>query len=182
MKERKAFDVAALYIVNHQRYLPPDERDNPPFKKNQIEDAEHDERGLLTTYDLFNLYFNIQNGFVTQDDARAALSGYGVVSFPPSNSVERISDEIELHHAGSVVVLRLNGNGVKVGASVILEHGGRYSAARVVKLQLEDSNVEEASCGEVGMRLSEPYTKGGSIWLLDEGAELSGDELVIVKT
>jgi hypothetical protein len=30
-KERGSFDVSALYIVNHQRYLPPENRSNPPF-------------------------------------------------------------------------------------------------------------------------------------------------------
>jgi len=39
MKQRRAVDVAALYIVNHQRHLPPEDRDNPPFKEKQIEDV-----------------------------------------------------------------------------------------------------------------------------------------------
>ena len=49
-KERGKFDVFALYIVNHQRYLPPLNRQNPPFTENQKEDAINDERGLLTTW------------------------------------------------------------------------------------------------------------------------------------
>ena len=63
-KERNKFDVFALYIVNHQRYLPPLERKNPPFSEKQIEDAQSDERGLLTTYELFKLYFHISNYYL----------------------------------------------------------------------------------------------------------------------
>ena len=47
-KERNAFDVFALYIVNHQRYLPPESRDDPPFTDQQVQDAQADQRGLLT--------------------------------------------------------------------------------------------------------------------------------------
>ncbi len=49
-KERNKFDVSALYIVNHQRFLPPLRRKNPPFTQHQIQDAENDERGLLSTW------------------------------------------------------------------------------------------------------------------------------------
>ena len=50
MKELKRFDVFGLYIVNHQKHLPPLNRENPPFTENQIQDAINDERGLLTTW------------------------------------------------------------------------------------------------------------------------------------
>ena len=40
MKKYDRTDVNGLYIVNHQRYLPPLSRDNPPFKDIQIKDAE----------------------------------------------------------------------------------------------------------------------------------------------
>ncbi len=61
-RERNAFDVIALYLVNHQRHLPPLLRTNPPFSQHQAQDAINDGRGLCTTWDLFNLYFNVTNG------------------------------------------------------------------------------------------------------------------------
>lgn len=45
-----------IYIVNHQRYMNPSLRDNPPFKDNQIDYAEDDERRLLTTWQLFKQF------------------------------------------------------------------------------------------------------------------------------
>lgn len=46
-EQRGKFDVFGLYIVNHQRYMPPKFRATPPFTENQIKDAGHDKRGLL---------------------------------------------------------------------------------------------------------------------------------------
>ncbi len=63
-KERNKFDVFALYVVNHQRHLPPLKRKNPPFSDHQLKDAINDERGLLTTWQLFNAYFEVESGIL----------------------------------------------------------------------------------------------------------------------
>lgn len=83
MKEKKRFDIFGLYIVNHQRYQPPLIRENPPFKQLQIEDAKNEERGLLTTWQLFNLYYSIKNGCVSKEEARKAFYKYGLIEFSP---------------------------------------------------------------------------------------------------
>jgi len=72
-KERNKFDVFALYIVNHQRYLPPKQRKNPPFSEQQIADAQTEERGLLTTWELFKAYFMEQKGIIDKDYKRRML-------------------------------------------------------------------------------------------------------------
>ena len=46
-KERKKWDVYALYVVNHQRGIEPTKRENPPFNNRQIEDAISDERVFI---------------------------------------------------------------------------------------------------------------------------------------
>jgi hypothetical protein len=58
-EERGKFDVHALYIVNNQRHIEPLKRNIPPFNQNQIKDAIKDKRGMLYTWQLFNLYFNM---------------------------------------------------------------------------------------------------------------------------
>lgn len=87
-EERERFDVFGLYLVNHQRFLPPENRANPPFNDVQIQDATNDKRGLLTTYDLFKLYFNISNGYISKEAARNALFEIGLVGFRPSWATE----------------------------------------------------------------------------------------------
>ena len=82
-KEREAFDVSALYIVNHQRFLPPLSRKNPPFSQVQIQDAENDDRGLLSTWQLFTLFYDIENSIITKE---VFIS----VEFLPVVSVEKL--------------------------------------------------------------------------------------------
>lgn len=119
------FDVFGLYIVNHQRYLPPEKRENPPFSEMQIEDAVNDERGLLTTYELFKLHFNIERGLISKEDAREAL-------FAPSGCV-RIRGLYDIHYKGFVVVFQADGLSITQGQTIVLDDGRRYRSAEILE-------------------------------------------------
>ena len=162
-KERNAHDVCALYIVNHQRYLPPENRTNPPFTRIQISDAESDERGLITTYDLFRLYFYIEAGIITKEDARNTLLGYGLVTFKPSNS-ELIGYPKELHHNNAVGIFELNDITVRVGDELIVFELGKCRRVRIDSIQEHNKDVGEVSKGEVGFKFSEEITKSSVFW------------------
>ena len=69
-KEHRDKEIIPIYIVNHQRYMRPSLRQNPPFSDNQIDYAENDERGLLTTWQLYNQYKLIENGVFTREETR----------------------------------------------------------------------------------------------------------------
>lgn len=164
-KERGAFDVFGLYCVNHQRYLPPDARQNPPFNVTQIQDALNDERGLVTTYDLFKLYFNITRGFVTKEDARHMMLGFGLVTFWPSSAIE-IPPPFEIHHNGLVIVFELQPTAsIRKGQQIIIDVSGWYSVAIIDEIQVDGIGVVEASSGEVGIKLSTPVSKSNRLWL-----------------
>lgn len=82
-RERKAYDVHGLYIVNNELHKEPLHRTIPPFNETQIGDAVNDERGLCYTWQLFNLYFNIENGIITKEEARSAFFEKGLLHFEP---------------------------------------------------------------------------------------------------
>jgi len=163
-KERRSFDVYALYLVNHQRFVPPKQRTNPPFNKTQIQDAENDERGLLSTYDLFKLYFNIEAGFVTKEDARKAMFQNGLVRFLPSSAV-KVQPPYEIHHNGYVVIVELRGILITTGEAVILDEDGLYKSSIIKEIQIDGKTVDVAECGEVGIRLEDKITKRTQLWL-----------------
>ncbi|MBD2005463.1 MULTISPECIES: hypothetical protein [Cyanophyceae] len=163
-KERGSFDVYALYLVNHQRYLPPKERRNPPFTKHQIADAQSDERGLLTTYELFKLYFAIQEGFVTQEDARRTLLQYGLVTFSPSNAF-LIGSPLEIHHKGKIAIIKIDNVSLCKGATVIVCNDGIYSRAEILEIQIDGKTVESASTGEIGVKFDRSIPKASELWL-----------------
>jgi hypothetical protein len=153
-EERDAFDVSALYIVNHQRHLPPTERQNPPFTEEQIKDAVADKRGLLTTYSLFKLYFAVEAGCISKDDARRSLLDYGLVEFSPSDS-DLIGRPLKTHHSGTVGVFELSGVCVQVGDRLLVYENGQCRQAEVVSLRdAEDNDVTEVCEGTAGIKLS----------------------------
>lgn len=163
-RERNSFDVYALYIVNHQRYLPPKERMNPPFNTQQIQDAKNDERGLVSTYELFKLYFNIDSGVITKEDARKALLQHGLVTFTPSNSV-RIGYPLEIHHNGLVAILKIEGVTLSKGATIIICDEQKFRCSKIIDIQFNDRQVESISDGEIGVELNTKISQTSELWL-----------------
>ena len=59
MRELKRTDVVGLSIINHQRHIPPLERDNAmPFRQELLDAAEERTLGLMTAWDLYRLVMN----------------------------------------------------------------------------------------------------------------------------
>lgn len=162
-KERKVFDVFALYLVNHQRYMPPLIRKNPPFTNEQIKDAENDERGLLTTWQLFNLYIDIQNGILTKDEAKNRFIEFGFVEFTPKNLI-LIDEPKEFFKKGSICIVNIDSINLKVGEDLIVEKNGRYLKSKIKGIMINDKHVDEASNGEIGLELSKPIKNKSKLW------------------
>ncbi|RZK04838.1 MAG: hypothetical protein EOO46_16275 [Flavobacterium sp.] len=167
-EERKSFDVSALYIVNHQRYLPPVKRRNPPFTENQIRDAINDKRGLLTTWQLFNLYFDIQNGLITKEDARSQLIKHGLVEFKPKID-QKLEVPKQILKDGQVVILDLNDTKLSVEQILIAEKDGRYFKTKIVSIQIDNISVTEVCNGEAGLKLDTKISKGSILWTEQNG-------------
>jgi hypothetical protein len=163
-KERGSFDVSALYVVNHQRYLPPHERKNPPFSENQISDAHSEERGLLTTYELFKLYSNIESGFITKNNDRKCLLNFGLIEFHPSNSL-LIGYPLEVHHKGEVVIIDINDMTLFKGGFIIACNNSDWVKVEILEIKLDGKTVESASEGQLGIKLSHSVLKISKLWL-----------------
>jgi len=163
-KERGTYDVYGLYIVNHQLHLRPQDRDHPPFSEQQIEDAKSDERGLLTTYELFKLYFYIQNNFITKEAAKASLLEYGLVSFTPSNAI-LIGSPLEIHYGGTVVILKLDNLQISKGAGLIITEPHHFRKVRVIDIQIDGKPVTRATSGVVGVKLDSSVSLASQIWI-----------------
>ncbi len=163
-EERDSFDVYGLYVVNHQMYMPPIERANPPFSETQINDAKNDRRGLITTFDLFNLYFNVAAGYVSKVEARSALFQIGLVSFPPSNATS-IPGPYEIHYKRQVVIIHLQDLEIRNGDTIVFLSDGRYDCADVLEIQVDNKTVSNVSRGEVGLRLSKRIDVSSGLWL-----------------
>jgi hypothetical protein len=163
-KERSRFDVSGLYIVNHQRYLPPLSRQNPPFQPQQIEDAESEERGLLTTFQLFNLYFDIENGIISKEEARESLYNYGLVQFRPSNLIY-VGEAEKIYQSGSIISTTINYVSIKVEQQLYIENDNRFQLANIAEIQKDKEALQNVSDGKVGIKVDVKAKEGAKIWL-----------------
>lgn len=162
-KERGKFDVFALYVVNHQRYLPPIKRQNPPFTGNQIQDARNDERGLLTTWQFFNLFFDIEKDIITKEEARKLLLRYGLVSFKPEN-LTYIFEPTEILKDGEVCIINIENILLQKGEEILIEKNGRFEKVEILEIQENGKSVPQSSKGELGLKLSSKIKKKSIIW------------------
>lgn len=154
-KERNKFDVFGLYIVNHQRYLPALNRRNPPFTSEQLSDAENDERGLLTTWQLFNIFYDIEAGIITKEEVRKRFYDYGLVDFKSMNFI-KLPAISETFKEGSIIIMTLDNTKIRKDDNIYRDSNGRYEKLRILEIKLNDKTVDEIDNGEVGIKLSKP--------------------------
>ncbi|MGL6511267.1 hypothetical protein ACSZNJ_16445 [Aeromonas hydrophila] len=163
-EERGKFDVFGLYIVNHQRYMPPKSRTNPPFTNNQIKDAGHDKRGLLTTYELYKAYFLIEDSILQKSDVRKSLFQTGLISLEPKNMTSLgVPDEI--FKDGHVAILNLNGITLAVGQTLIVRRQGDYSKVTIESIRVHDEDIDTCNAGEVGIRLDRKLKNNSELFV-----------------
>lgn len=162
-KERNKLDVHSLYIVNHQRYQAPRDRKNPPFSPHQIKDAENDERGLLTTWELFKLYNHIEEGIISKSEARESILKKGLVKFEPSNTIF-VGEVNETFKNDYIIIIQLKDHRLKKGDKIIISRDEMYKTAIIQNLQVNDQNVAEACGCEVGIELNVPVRKKSKIY------------------
>ncbi|MFV9483150.1 hypothetical protein ACNI3T_04890 [Christiangramia sp. ASW11-125] len=163
-RERNKFDVYGLYIVNHQRHIPAKERENPPFTPQQIQDALNDERGLLTTWQLFRLYHTISNDIITKSEARNLLYSYGLISFKPENLTQLGVIE-EVFQKGKIFILEIGENEISIEQSLFVEKNNEFKKIVIQDLQVDGESVKKASNSEVGIKSDETVKKKSKVWI-----------------
>lgn len=162
-RERGKFDVYALYIVNHQRYLPPLKRQNPPFTENQRQDAINDERGLLATWQLFNLYFEIENGIISKEEARKLILKFGLIELRPIG-LTYIDEPSEIYSEGKICIINIDGVELKVNDEILIEKNGKFEKTLIVGMQDNGKSIDQVSKGEIGLKLSSKIAKKSILW------------------
>ncbi len=162
-KERNHFDVRGLYIVNNQMHIEPLQRTVPPFTKDQLQDAENDDRGLAYTWQFFNLYFNIENGFFTKEEAQNRLLRKGLIDFTPQ--FPSIGIPYKYLHEGKVVCVELVDQEITVGNNLCYELNGRWNRAKVLSIQKEKEEMSIAKSGKIGLGLDVAVPKNCELYL-----------------
>lgn len=165
-EERGAFDVYALYIVNNERNIEPLKRTRPPFKDVQIKDAQKDKRGLAYTWQLFNLFFDIENGFISKAEARESLiNAYGLVDFSPTNLWE-LGRPYNYYQKNTVICIEIKKLIIKVGDYFAYRQNDRWHKTRIVSIEENRQVLDETSNGKYGFEVEKAIPNNVCLYLI----------------
>ena len=152
MRELGTTNVHGVYVVNHQRNIEPMKRGIPPFNETQIKDAESMSRTLVYTTQLFALYSDIENEYVTKDQAREALIQNGLALF--HNHLQSIGVPYDYYQEDSVICLDFHDVKVCVGDTLFYkDHIHRLVGRKVVSLKQGEISFNEVSNGKTGVKV-----------------------------
>ena len=161
-EERGRFDVYALYIVNNERNVEPLKRTLPPFNQNQINDAKNDKRGMLYTWQMFNLYFNIEEGFITKEEVRERLLKTGLIDFSPS--FIDLGRPYKYYLNNTIACVKLNDVELSCGDILAYERDGIFHKIEIIEIQQDRETVEKISNGNVGIKFNISLPNGSRLY------------------
>ena len=157
--ERKYSNVHSLYIVNNERGKEPLKRQMPPFTDSQIKDAEFAHRAMTYTYQLFNLYFEIETGIISKEEARNALFQNGLVDF--RSNFKSIGRPYSYFNNNKVACIELHDTILSVGDKVYFEDDRkRLNVMEIINIQVDRQNKQTVKGGKVGIEFNMKIPKG----------------------
>ena len=152
MRELKTTDVHGVYVVNHQRNVEPRKRQLPPFNENQILDAVNQSRTLVYTTQLFALYSDIVNGYISKEQSRKALLQKGLANF--HSYLKSIGVPYDYFQNDTVICLDLNNTQVSEGDTLYYKDSlHRLVGMKVLSLQQGKQSLNTCTNGKTGIKV-----------------------------
>lgn len=144
----------AVYIVNHQRYKEPKDRQSIPFTPEQIENAEMTYRGMTFTYELFTVYHMLEKGVLKKEDVREAFKQDGVIDFRRTLNRLSLKSCLRKYTAYS---FNLDGSVsiTKADKIAIQDNQDHWHLLDIVNIQVNNADVDEAAEGSAGIQVSQ---------------------------
>lgn len=156
IREWDRTDVRGLTIVNHQRGLPPADRDTNVFQGDQIENAEGQGIGLLATVDLYRLARGFERNGWRHDQVASLFTDVSGRVEPLPSHYEPIGEVVNFYEmAGAVTVQLEEGIGLAVGEKVAYELPLDFAEELVTEIQVDGTEFDPAPPGaHVGLKTS----------------------------
>jgi hypothetical protein len=158
IQEQNRADVKGLTVINHQRLLPPLDRDNEmPFRKEILDNAEQVKLGLMTGWDLFRLTRGFIRNKWTSEQVMPIFYKTGRINPVPSHYqfVGRIK---QIWKTAFSIDMELGE--IRLGDRLSVEFPVDFEEQTVTSMRLNDDDVKvaKAKC-EVGIRREEASSK-----------------------
>lgn len=155
--------IHGIYIVNNQKNVEPLKRTMPPFNETQIKDAVAMRRTMAYTAQLFSLYSDIENGYVSKEQARACFLLPGLVDF--HSGLTSLGVPYSYFHEDTVLCLELNGVQVTVGEWLYYKDElSKLVGCKIKSIQQDKITIESASRGKVGIEVENKVPRNREIF------------------
>lgn len=150
MRQKNTLSVHGIYIVNNEKNIDPLKRTIPPFNDNQIGDAKNQARTIVYTEQLFALYFDIEHGYISRDEAKEQFLSEGLIDF--HSKYKSLGIPYHYYKDGAVVCVELDGINVKVGDSLYyFDELHRLVGLTISEIQQDKTVLQEASDGKTSL-------------------------------
>jgi len=156
MREWQRTDVQPLTIINHQRHLPPGDRDQQAYRTEIVGNALHTQLGLMTTWDLWKIARNAERLAWPKLATMDIFYQTGRIDVVPSH-YKVIGCIVEVWKIAFGVV---SDRDVAIGMTLSVEVGDSFEEFEVVSLRVENKEVVVAPAGSnCGVGFAEATTK-----------------------
>jgi len=146
MRELKRTDIISLSIINHQRHIPPLDRENSmPFRQELLDAALERSLGLISAWDLYRLVRNKQRHVWRSEDVKPLFCRAGRIEAVPEHYqyVGKIAKAWT--EKFGVVIEQVE---LRVGDRVAVELPIEFEEVAVESIRVKNQNVEHAKVGD----------------------------------
>lgn len=148
MREWDYTQIQGLTIINHQKHIPPLNRDNDlPFRKEMLEVTEEQNIGLLTTWDLHRLVRSFIHNEWKHENIKDLFYKVGRVNILP-NHYEFIGKIERFIENKSILGIKIEASNLRLGDRIAFELPVIFEEQVCDSLQFKNNPIEIA---EVGM-------------------------------
>jgi len=146
MREMKRTDIVGLSVINHQRHLPPMERENDmPFRQELIDAAEERSLGLMTAWELYRFVRNLRKLAWHSDNVKPVFYKKGRIEVVPSHY--QFIGRIAKAWTDKFGVVIEHGE-LRIGERIAIEFPIEFEEVPVESIRVKDQSVEIASVGD----------------------------------
>jgi hypothetical protein len=146
MREENRTDIVGLSIVNHQRHLPPLERENAmPFRQELIDVAEERSLGLMTAWDLYRFVRNFRKLNWHSDNVKPVFYKKGRIDVVPVHY--QFIGRIAKAWTDKFGVVIDHGE-LRIGARIAIELQIEFEEVLIDSIRVRDRGVQVASVGD----------------------------------
>jgi hypothetical protein len=156
MRETGRTNIRELSVVNHQRHIPALERDYP-FREELVINAEEQQFGVITTWDLFRLVRGYLKNNWIHENIKDLFYQNGVIEAIPLH-YEYVGVIEGFAPKAEAVGVKIEENSIRVGDTIAFALPVEFEEQLVKSLQIDNKPVDVANEGDL-VGISTKFTK-----------------------